>query len=409
MPVRVLHFSDAHIDSASGGKKDPKTGLSVRIIDFLKALDQIVDCAIDEKVDIVLFAGDAYRNPTPVPTYQREWGKRMKRLSNAHIPVLMLIGNHDISPAGGRASALQEYDTLEVPYLHLAKTIRLWKPEDLHDVPVQILTVPWVSKSTMISALGLQRLTSDELYTRLEDEISERIRASMEEIDSGIPAVMLAHYAVPGASYPNRQAVSLGREVMLSAGLVKDNCFSYTALGHIHKYQNLNTGEQPPVIFSGSIERVNFGETDEEKGFVIADIENHHTVYSFRKISGRKFFNRELTIQKAETFQQEVMQVLPESRDVEDAMIRLTINYPREWDTFLDENELRKYMDKALEFHLIRKTTQIQRIRVLGDEGISSLDPPELLKKYCEMNSFETEETEMLMAQAAPFFENEYR
>ncbi len=407
MPVRVLHFSDAHIDSASGGKKDPETGLSVRIIDFLKALDQIVDCAIDEKVQIVLFAGDAYRNPTPVPTYQREWGKRMKRLSNARIPLLMLTGNHDISPAGGRASALQEYDTLEVPYLHLAKTIRLWKPEDLHDVPVQVLTVPWVSKSSMISALGLQRLTSDEIYARLEDEISERIRASMEEIDPDIPVIMMAHYAVPGASYPNRQAVTLGREVMLSAGLVKDSRFSYSALGHIHKYQDLNSGEQPPVIFSGSIERVNFGETDEEKGFVLAEIENHHASYTFRKINGRKFFNWEITIQKVETFQQEVMNTLPEPRDIEDAMIRLTIIYPREWETFLDENELRKYMDKALEFHLVRKTTQSQRIRFMGNEGVSSLKPLELLNKYCEMNSFETKETEALMAQAASFFENE--
>ena len=56
MPVRILHFADAHIDCVSGGKRDPATGFSYRTLDFLKAFDTIVDTAIDENVDLVLFA-----------------------------------------------------------------------------------------------------------------------------------------------------------------------------------------------------------------------------------------------------------------------------------------------------------------------------------------------------------------
>jgi DNA repair protein SbcD/Mre11 len=107
--TRILHFADAHIDIATQGRHDPQTGLPVRTLDFLKALDTIVDTAITEQVDMVLFAGDAYKDRTPVPTFQREWGRRIVRLSQAGIPTLLLVGNHDLSPAVGRAHAMQEY------------------------------------------------------------------------------------------------------------------------------------------------------------------------------------------------------------------------------------------------------------------------------------------------------------
>jgi exonuclease SbcD len=400
MSIRLLHFADAHIDCAATGKKDPQTGLSVRTIDFLNALDQIVDCALHESIDLVLFAGDAYRDPTPVPTFQREWGKRMKRLSDARIPVLMLPGNHDVSPASTRANALQEYDTLEVPYLHLAKSIKLWKPTELHGLPIQVLAVPWVPKSMMIAAFDTRRMTSDEIHQQLEFEISKRIETAIGEIDPQIPAVLLAHYSVPGAEYPNHQAVSLGREVTLSGGLVKNPCFSYTALGHIHKYQDLNEGFQPPVIYSGSIERVNFGESREEKGFIIAEIENHHTTCSFRKLSGRKFFNTEITISSAESFQQEVLDALPNQVDMRDAMVRLVVNYPQNWESSLDEMEIRKKTESALEFHLVRKAIQTQRIRFQDHSGISALSPMELLEKYCEIQSIDSGEIGVLMSLA---------
>ena len=405
MSIRLLHFADAHIDCAPAGKKDPQTGLSVRAVDFLNALDQIVDCALQESIDLVLFAGDAYRDPTPVPTFQREWGKRMKRLSNAHIPVLMIPGNHDVSPASTRANALQEYDTLDVPYLHLAKTIRLWKPADLHELPIQVLTVPWVPKSVMIAALDTRRLTSDEIHQQLEYEISMRIEDAISEIDPQIPAVLLAHYSIPGAEYPNHQSVSLGREVVLSSGLVKNPCFSYTALGHIHKYQDLNEGFQPPVIYSGSIERVNFGECREEKGFVIAEVENHATTCSFRKLNGRKFFNAEITVNSADTIQQEVLDALPNETEMRDAMVRLVVNYPQKWESFLDETELRKRTETALEFHLVRKAIQSQRIRFQDDQGLSAMSPMELFEKYCEIQSIDSKETEILMSIAQTILE----
>ena len=129
--LTLLHFADAHIDMANYGRHDPQTGLPLRVMDFLKSLDTIVETAISEKVDIVLFAGDAYKDRSPAPTFQREWGKRIMRLSRAGIPTLLLVGNHDLSPSIGRASAIEEYNTLEVPHVRVIDRPAFFAPDEL--------------------------------------------------------------------------------------------------------------------------------------------------------------------------------------------------------------------------------------------------------------------------------------
>ena len=48
---KILHFADAHIDMANYGRQDPDTGLPLRVMDFLKSLDEIVDTATREQVE----------------------------------------------------------------------------------------------------------------------------------------------------------------------------------------------------------------------------------------------------------------------------------------------------------------------------------------------------------------------
>ena len=410
MSVKVLHFADAHIDIASGGKRDSQTGLSYRTLDFLSALDSIIDQAIAERVDLVLFAGDAYRDSVPGPIFQREWGKRMMRLSMEKIPTLMIAGNHDSSNSSGKASALQEYDTLQVPYLHLARNIGVWTPEMLDGVQAQVLAVPWIPRSRIIAQIQSLGNSVDDLNTEIGDQISDEIERSLDEADPDLPLILLAHYSVVGAVMQNQQMVSLGTEVTLSDKLVKDSRISYTALGHIHKYQDLNPGKQPPVIYPGSIERVNFGEIAEDKGFVLASVSKNHTDYRFQKLTGRKYFSKEIILIDQDNFgrlsaaekkgqqyivaepdkiQQIVLDQLPEPTEIADSMVRLTVHYPREWESFLDEREIRKAASGALEFHLVFKPVSSPRIRLGEDTAINSITHLELLERYCESVNYD--------------------
>jgi exonuclease SbcD len=394
--VKVLHFSDAHIDIAAHGRHDPASGLPLRVLDFLKALDTIVDAAIDEKVDLVIFAGDAYKDRTPVPTFQREWGKRMLRLSRAGVPTLLLVGNHDLSPAAGRATALQEYETLQVPHIHLADKPAFWRPEDLEGLPVQILALPWVSRSGLMAALDVSGASPAQIYAELEARLKELVNAWLDTADPNLPVILTAHASIEGAKYGAERSVMLGSDLVLSGSLVRDPRLDYVAMGHIHKPQDLNKGAHPPVIYPGSIERVDFGEAHDDKFFIIAEVEPRQTRVQWRKLDGRRFIDRIVTVVSDEEFMQQLMATLPEPEEMQDAVLRLVVNYPRQWDALFDEAALRKATESTFEFHLVRRPQMEARLRLPEDQAISSLSVLELLDLYWKTVGIEPDEAEEL-------------
>lgn len=404
MSVKILHFADAHIDSYTGGRIDPKTGFPFHTGDFLKALDEIVETAINEQVQLVLFAGDAYRNATPVPTYQREWQRRLIRLSQAKITTLMIPGNHDISNAVNRASALQELDTLQVPWVHLAAGgVHLYTPEELDGVPVQVLAVPWMPLSLLSAKDKENKLTPEERASEFEQELIKRIQKGIGKADPNLPLILLTHYSVQGSTYPSGQVAELGRDVTLSRSLVCDPAFSYTALGHIHLFQDLNEGQQPPVIYPGSIERVDYGEYKEKKGLILAEVENHHTEYTFRELHTRRMYNLSFEAKDAGTLQEDLLDLLPSEEKAKDAMIRLVVTYPHEFESMINERELRKRVEGALDFQFKRKPVYQARMRIQS-KNISSLTPQDLLTAYCQITKTSDAEAKALCSLAEEIF-----
>jgi len=382
--LRILHFADAHIDIAAHGRHDPQSGLPLRVLDFLKALDTIIDTAISERVDLVLFAGDAYKDRTPAPTFQREWGRRIMRLSSAGIPTLMLVGNHDLSPAVGRANALQEFDTLQVPHLRVIQRPSFLHPSDLEGLPLQVLALPWVSRSGLMASLQANNLDATQIYGELETRLSELVRQWLDHIDPSLPVILTAHASVQGAKYGAERSVMLGGDLVLSGSLVKDPRLDYVALGHIHKSQDVNSGAHPPVIYPGSIERVDFGEAADDKFFVIANINRGKTTIEWHQLEGRRFIDQTARITSEAMFQS-LANILPSQEVLKDAIARLVVEYPRQWDPLLDEPALRRYAEGAFEFHLVRRPQLEARLRLPNDQTISSLTPLELLEKYLEV------------------------
>lgn len=395
--VRILHFADAHIDMANYGRHDPVTGIPYRIQDFLKSLDTIVDTAIAEHVDLVLFAGDAYKDRTPAPTYQREWGKRMMRLSRAGIPTLLLVGNHDISPAAGRAFSFQEFDTLEVPHIHLLSKPGFLTPAELEGLPVQVLALPWINRSTVAAALAETSQSEVDPIEHLQDIYTQLVDRFLSSADPSLPVILLAHASVEGAKYGGERSVMLGNDLTLSPALVKDSRIDYSALGHIHKKQDLNEGGYPPVVYPGSIERVDFGEAADDKFFVTADVEKGATRYQFRQLTGiRPFIDRFVKLTEGTDITRTLMDALPEPERMKDAVVRLTVEYPRNLEGLIDEATLRQHAAEAFEFHFIRRPLMETRIRLAADQTIATLSASDLTAVYWNAAHITASEQETL-------------
>ena len=368
---------------ANYGRHDPQSGLPMRVLDFLKSFDTIVDTAISEKVDLVIFAGDAYKDRSPAPTFQREWGKRIMRLSQAQIPTLLLIGNHDVSPAVGRAHALQEFKTLQVPYVQVLDKPCFLRSDELWGLPLQVIAMPWITRSGLMAATG--ETDSTEAYSRIEGNIGDLIERWLEEdVDPSLPTVLTAHASIEGAKFGGERLVMLGNDLVLSGSLVKNPKLSYVAMGHIHKPQDVNEGFQPPVIYPGSIERVDFGEAKEDRFFVIAHVEKgKDTEVEWIQLTGaRKFIDRRAVLRSSENVNDVLKDALPSPKEMTEAIVRLSVEYPREWDSLIDESALRKYAENTFEFHFVKRPQSEARARLPEGTMVGSLSPHDLLAQY---------------------------
>jgi exonuclease SbcD len=320
------------------------------------------------------------------------------RLSRAGIPTLLLVGNHDLAPALGRAHALESFDTLDVPNVRVLDKPAFLKPDDLWGLPLQVLALPWVSRAGIMAALELSAADPNLVYEKIEERLTELIQGWMEEVDPSLPVVFTAHASVQGAKYGGERTVMLGSDLVLPGSLVKDPRLDYVALGHIHKPQNLNDGAHPPVIYPGSIERVDFGEIGDEKYFVIARVEHGKTEVDWRQLTGiRRFVDRSLRLETPEGIPQRLRSALPPAEELEGAIVRLTLDYPRDWESLIDDSSLREHAAAAFEFQLIKHPQVEVRIRLPEGQAVGSLTSYELLERYWQSVHFEAEEIASLL------------
>ena len=399
--VRILHFSDAHIDMVRQGRRDPESGLPLRTLDYLKALDSIMDTAIAQKVEMVLFTGDAYRDRTPAPTFQREWGKRVLRLSQAGIFTIMVVGNHDVSPASGRAHALQEYETLRIPNTYVVSKPCFLKPEDLNGIPLQVIGLPWLSRSGMMAYFEAQQKSADALNLEMEEMLSDLLTTWYGELDPTLPTILTSHVTVQGAFYGNERSVMLGRDMVISPALLKNKKVDYVALGHIHRFQDLNEGQYPPIVYAGSIERMDFGEMHDKKGFVIAEVEKGSTTYTFHPLKVRKYLSVEIELETEKNINEFILKKLPPKEEIRDAIVRIVLVYPRQWEALIDERAIRDHMEGAFEFYLLRHPRAQSRVLLPDNLSLAQLPPLDLLELYWKSIHMESDQAKELTRIAA--------
>jgi len=153
------------------------------------------------------------------------------------------------------------------------------------------------------------------------------------------------------------------------------------------------------VIYPGSIERVDFGEAKDDKFFVIAEVKKGQTQVEWRKLEGvRPFIDRRAVLEPGENVTETLKSALPKAKELEGAIVRLTVEYPRELDTLIDEAALRKHAEQSFEFHLVKRPQVEARIRLPADQTVSSLSPLDLLDQYWRASHMEGAEELQKMA-----------
>lgn len=256
-PIRMLHFADTHIGMENYGRTDPETGLSSRVMDFLRRMDEMIDYARDNDVDLVVFAGDAFKSRNPSPTFQREFAYRVQDLAEM-APVVLLVGNHDLPMIEKRASSIEIYETLNVPNTILGRDYGVQEVTTKRGNAL-IATAPYPVRSLLRGVEVPHASTIAEIDQALGEQLDRTLRGMADQVaGSDLPRVLTGHFSVSGAVLGSERSIMLGRDVMVMLSTVSDPAWDYVALGHIHRHQCLTLGREgvPPVVYSGSLERI---------------------------------------------------------------------------------------------------------------------------------------------------------
>jgi exonuclease SbcD len=299
-------------------------------------------------------------------------------------PVVLLVGNHDLPPTMLKASSIEIYDTLDVP--------GVWVADDyeIHQIPTKrgpviVGTAPYPIRARLMEDERSAGMTIAETDALLQQKLTDIIEALAQAADAyDAPRLLTAHFTVSGAVVGSERSVMLGRDVAVMLSALADPRWDYVALGHVHKHQNLTANQTgvPPVVYSGSMERIDFGEEGDPKGFCWVELARGATRWQFVPLNARPFVTLRADLRTAANPTERLVKLINQHH-LEGAVVRFILDMSPETEARLNENIIRDELKRLGVYQLavIRKQVE-QPIRARLGANPEGLTAPELLERY---------------------------
>lgn len=382
--IRFIHTADIHFGMENYGKIDQKTGIHSRLLDFAKALNYCIDIAIEQQVDFFLFCGDAYKTAHPSQTQQKLLLQCFLRLYKAGIPIVIVVGNHDNPLSFGKAHALDIFGEMPLDGFHIVDKPRVITLTTKHG-PINIVGIPWPTRNTVTLAEKHINITTTEITQYISRAVVRIIEQIANELDPAIPAVLAGHLTVSSGIFSGSEKRAIyGTDPIFLPSQLAIRPFDYVALGHLHRYQNLNPDGYPAIVYAGSIERVDFGERKEDKGFCLVSIaQKGSTTHEFIKTPTRPFIQLDVMLKEGK---QQTTQIIDElkKQTIADAVIKIQYHLQPDQQDMVDIKAIQHACAQAQYLvGVIPVKKQIVRERRSGAMKVS-MDFKDLLDLYFE-------------------------
>jgi len=269
---------------------------------------------------------------------------------------------------------------------------------------LQIVAVPWPRRGGILSREESRDLTIDQVRQEIESRITSGIAHQAELLDPDLPSILTAHATVNGATVGTERSMMLGNDHVLMVSSLQQPRIDYVALGHIHKHQILRS-ESPMVVYSGSLERVDFSEELDEKGFCIIEIDpaapqgQRMQNFEFRNVSARKFTTVDVNITHASLSpNSEILNAISKA-DIAESIVRVRIKSPSESVPLINDIEIRGALSEA---HYIAAISieSIEQVRPrLNVDIAEELDPLHALNLFLDNRNTEEKQRSLLISE----------
>jgi len=396
----IIHTADIHIGVENYSRPDPKTRTSSRLQDFLRSLDELVDYSIDNEADLVLICGDVYKSRNPTQTHQREFVKRISKLARKGIKVFLLAGNHDSPNVPGPATTLDIFPTLDIENVQIANELNT-QIVQTRNGSIQIISLPWIRKGDFMSLEQYNQLSNEKFNSAIEEKLIEDLDKEIANLDSSMPSILASHVSADLAKTSSEKSMTLGKDYLLPTNFLANPKLDYVALGHIHRHQILN--DDPPVVYSGSLERIDFGEEKDSKGFCVIDIStspnknNRLNSYKFVEVNARRFKTIQIKIEENDESPNEKIIAEIEKHDIYETIAQVIIEVSSSRYKEISDRKIRESLSEANFVAAVRKNVITESKNRLGKELHESIPAIEALETYLKERNIDDHKIRQLL------------
>ncbi|MHA1513757.1 MAG: metallophosphoesterase family protein, partial [Candidatus Hodarchaeales archaeon] len=274
--AKILIVSDVHIGIRYSYRVDLKTGVSHRTLDFINAFARVADYAIKNQIDIFVIAGDLYDRVTIGPTLLRQVREKVwQPLIRAKIPIVCIGGNHDSPQIFQKGSPLGEISL--IPNSIVTRTPDSVKIKALHTKEeIGFVLLPYMTATQIVKFVEKQikkEIEKDKQLITSQEFLKVYLSNEVKQLSTK-KKIVVGHFFFQNSKiniipYPNQ----LQHEFVFKNDMLPLEEIDLAIFGHIHTTQTLLDGK---VLVPGSLERVDFGETNEDKGFYIYDTDSQN-------------------------------------------------------------------------------------------------------------------------------------
>jgi len=280
--MKILHTADWHL-----GKRLDNFS---RFEEQVKVMDEICTIADSENVDAVIVAGDLFDAFNPPAEAQDLLYKTLKRLAkNGKRLVIAIAGNHDSPDRINAPDHLARecgiifvgLPNAEIPSFELESGLKVLQSSagflelklPLQDAPLRLILTPYANEIRLKKHLGFE-----DKATEMNDLLKESWQTiATNYCDNQGVNILITHLYMlkKGAEILEEPDGEKPLNIGNSAAIYTENIpeqIQYTALGHLHRFQNIGNAKKP-VIYPSSPLGYSFGEAGQQKFVVILDIE----------------------------------------------------------------------------------------------------------------------------------------
>jgi exonuclease SbcD len=231
--------------------------------------------------------------------------------------------------------------------------------------------------------------TLDQIRREVEKRLTDMLLAEVKNLDPELPSFLCAHVTAAGSVTSSEQSMMLGSDHVIGISTLANPAFDYVALGHVHKHQILNAN--PMVVYPGSLERVDFSEENDTKGFCILEIDvlkpagQRLSDFNFERVNARPMMTLDIHVNDNEDPTEATLEAI--SKKGVDALVgvivRVRVELSAHTEPAFREDVVRRALVRAHYLTGIEKTVRRrdQRTR-LDSELAEGLSPVEALKSY---------------------------